>query len=155
VLTHVEPSAVPNSGRLIKKVDFERLAARGFATQQLATRETGSDHVRIYLAKVYPDAAGPALHFHEFDQLYFVLDGQMDVQIGLTTTQARKDCLVLLPAGVVHTNKNCGDTPEYHLALNASEPPPGAQLDYKIDIRYEPGKRYFADELTESSKDGR
>lgn len=107
-----------------------------FASQHLARRDTGSQHARIYAAKVGPGAGGPPLHFHEFDQFYYVFGGELTVQVGHEKAVARAGDLVMLPRGCVHTNLNEGDDYEYHLAILVPELPAGEQFDYKVKIEY-------------------
>ncbi len=57
----------------------------GMSVSYLANRESGSVHASVYLAEMAPGAQGPPLHTHEFDQLYFVIEGALEVQIGFDT----------------------------------------------------------------------
>lgn len=135
---------VPNAAALITPVTEDGYTmGRLFASQHLARRETGSEHARIYAAKVGPGAGGPALHFHDFDQFYFVLGGELTVQIGHEKAVAHPGDLVMLPKGVVHTNLNEGAGDEYHLAILVPEPLAGEQFDYKVSIAYSDEKPFI------------
>lgn len=112
------------------------LRGRLFSFQPIASRETGSNYARIYAAKVAPGTGGPALHFHDFDQLYYVFGGELTIQVGHEKQIARRGDLVMLPRGCVHTNLNEGDVDEYHLAILIPEPVAGDQFDYKIEVHY-------------------
>ena len=128
---------IPDAAKLIMPLTEEgyTMGIR-FASQHLSRRDTGSEHARIYAAKVGPGAGGPPLHFHEFDQFYYVFGGELTIQVGFEKEVARTGDLVMLPKGVVHTNLNEGDTDEYHLAILIPEPPEGAQFDYKVNIEH-------------------
>ena len=53
-----------------------------------------------------PGAQGPPLHTHEFDQFYFVIEGALEVQIGLDMQVVGPNTLVVLPAGVPHKQRD-------------------------------------------------
>ncbi|EUB98172.1 Cupin 2 conserved barrel domain protein [Rhizobium sp. CF080] len=128
---------VPDSAALIRRLTPEGYTmGRLFASQHLAHRAMGSQHVRIYAAKVAPQTGGPALHFHDFDQFYYVFGGELTIQVGHERAVAGKGDLVMLPKGCVHTNLNEGDEDEYHLAILVPEPEAGEQFDYKVQIEY-------------------
>jgi mannose-6-phosphate isomerase-like protein (cupin superfamily) len=95
----------------------------GFATTYLVNRESGSLHASVYLAELAPGASGPPLHVHDFDQLYFVIEGTLEVQIGLAEHVVGANTLVVLPAGVPHKQRNASDTAvERHLTILVPEP---------------------------------
>ncbi|MFT3752505.1 MAG: cupin domain-containing protein [Paludibacter sp.] len=137
-----EPPVVANAAALFTRVNFSQWNDRPFAIQHLAMRERGSQHIRIYCARVRPGAGVPTLHFHQFDQLYFILDGEFGIDIGLTKMTAGKHSLVVLPAGVVHANTNRSNADEIHLTLLVPEPQPGEQYDYKVEVQYENGPAF-------------
>lgn len=116
---------------------------RLFASQHIAWRENGSEYARVYAARVSPGSGGPALHFHDFDQLYYVFGGELTVQVGHKKMIARAGDLVMLPAGLVHTNLNEGSEDEYHLAILIPEPEVGQQFDYKVNIEYSDEKPFI------------
>ncbi|SLN22726.1 Cupin domain protein [Aquimixticola soesokkakensis] len=132
-----EVPEVPDAAALITPITPDGYTmGRLFASQHLARRETGSEHARIYAAQVPVGAGGPALHFHDFDQFYYVYGGELTIQVGHERAVARTGDLVMLPKGCVHTNLNLGTTPEYHLAILIPEPASGTQFDYKVQIDY-------------------
>ncbi|MCB1419377.1 MAG: cupin domain-containing protein [Notoacmeibacter sp.] len=116
---------------------------RLFASAHLARRETASQHVRVYAARVPPKGPALPLHFHDFDQFYYVFGGELTIQIGHERAVARPGDLVMLPKGCVHTNMNEGLTDEYHLAILVPEPQAGEQFDYKVEIHYSNEKPFI------------
>jgi len=57
-------------------------------------------------------------HTHPFEQVFFILQGTMDIEIlGRHRTLAPGD-LVAFPAGVEHRNWNASDGPTVHLAID-------------------------------------
>lgn len=136
ILTPAELRAVPNAASLVRKVspDGYRTSSPGFTLQQLAQRSTGSPNVRMYVAELAPVSGGPRMHFHDFDQFYFVLDGSLEIQIGNKKMTAGPKSLVVLPAGTLHANFNPGPGIERHIALLVPEPSEGERLDYGVEI---------------------
>jgi mannose-6-phosphate isomerase-like protein (cupin superfamily) len=136
IVRPAEARTIPNAKDLIRKVkpDGYRTVWPGFILQQLAQRSTGSQCARLYVAEFGPSSGGPKLHFHDFDQFYFILEGSMEVQIGNRKMTAGPNTLVVLPAGTLHTNFNPGPGVEKHIALLVPEPPEGQKLDYRVEL---------------------
>ena len=135
--TLLRPAAarkVENAASLIRPLLAENFSGGGFAYQSLAERKTGSDHVRVNIVEVQPGSGSPDFHIHAFDQFYFILDGQMQVEIGRKTHQAPANSLIHLPAGIVHRNYNLGPEIETHVTLIVPEPCVGEIFDYAVDI---------------------
>jgi mannose-6-phosphate isomerase-like protein (cupin superfamily) len=85
-----------------------------------------------------PGAEGPPLHTHEFDQFYFVIEGALEVQIGLETHTVGLNNLVVLPAGVPHKQRNASDSDvERHLTILAPEPPLPHSAEHPWDVAVE------------------
>jgi mannose-6-phosphate isomerase-like protein (cupin superfamily) len=132
--TPATTDATPQANAGLRRLDQSAFTGRPFDTQQLADRSTGSEQVRIYYARVQSGAGGPAMHIHDFDQLYWVLSGTMHLEIALKTYTAGPDTLVVLPAGVPHRNWNEGPHVESHLAILAPAPYPGERLDQPVSF---------------------
>lgn len=130
------PRTVPNAASLIRRVDRAAFSGDKFSVQFLASRETKSKNVAINLAQVQPDSGGPSFHIHSFDQFYYVLDGTMSVDVGLNKYQAGPHTLVVLPAGVVHQNRNSGAGVETHITILAPHPTDGMPLDTPVEIQH-------------------
>ena len=118
----------------VVRVDRARFEGGGFAHQSLVDRSSGSRAVRINMIEVAPGAGSPDFHIHAFDQLYLILQGRMQVEIGVTRMSAGPMTLVYLPAGVVHRNYNVGPGLERHISLLVPEPAAGAVFDYAVEI---------------------
>ena len=114
----------PYAVRRLADAEVEEPIA-GFRMQRLLRRADASDHMSLYIGSVQPGAGGPGTHIHAFDQFYFVLDGEMTVEVGLDRFTAGPHTLVVLPAGVPHRQFNEGGETERHITLLAPEPLPG------------------------------
>jgi quercetin dioxygenase-like cupin family protein len=62
-----------------------------------------------------PGFGGPPLHHHNFDETFYVIEGELAFQLGdeLFTRKAGK--LAFAPRGVAHTYANLSDAPTRHL----------------------------------------
>ena len=131
------PRTIANAASLIRKVDRQAFSKDKFAVQFLASRATNSRHVAINVAEVQPNAGGPSFHIHSFDQCYYVLDGSMSVDVGLNRYEVASHSLVVLPAGVVHQNRNSGTDVERHVTILAPHPADGERLDTPVTIQHQ------------------
>lgn len=94
----------------------------GFAVQWLANPSTGSEHGIIYVGRAEQGGGFTRTHLHKFDQIYFVLEGAMQVELGLESYEAGPNTAVIIPAGVPHSNRNEGPDVEVHLTFNVPAP---------------------------------
>jgi quercetin dioxygenase-like cupin family protein len=139
-LFHPHPERVGTADQpgVVRALDTAAFAEsanlKGFATQRLATRSNGSGHVQLYVAEVQPGASGPDWHIHRFEQLYFILAGELTVDVADQHVVAGAGSLVYLPAGVPHRNTNAGAVAERHIALLIPEPGPGEPFDLGVQF---------------------
>ncbi|QEL27018.1 cupin domain-containing protein (plasmid) [Bosea sp. F3-2] len=106
---------------------------RAFETQTLIDRKRGSERLKVFLAAVQP-GSGMGLHIHPFDQFYYMLDGELDLQIGLETGIAAAGQLALFPAGIVHRNRNASSAPALQITINAPEASAGAPSVFDVTL---------------------
>jgi quercetin dioxygenase-like cupin family protein len=94
-----------------------------------AHRTTGSDK-RILLraeqtdgatsvieSTMPPRAPGPPLHKHDFQEAFYVLEGELTIQVGDELHVARQGELAIAPRGVPHTLANQADAPARFLII--------------------------------------
>lgn len=121
--------------RIVRVADVEQEEPiEGFKLQRLLGREQASQYMTINLLEVAPGNGGPPMHVHDFDQMFYILDGEMTVEAALHTFTAVPGDLVVLPAGVPHTQYNAGDTTERHIALLSPSPTPGEPWDRGVTL---------------------
>ncbi len=116
---------------------FKSFGTAGFSLQEMSSRAMGAKHMMVNLARVEPAGGGPRNHIHAFDQLYFMLEGRMQVKVGMSEFVAEKHDLVFIPAGTVHTNFNPGPGVERHLMILSPEPmqPSDKSVwDFAVDV---------------------
>lgn len=85
----------------------------GFEAAFLAQIES----VTALASLVAPGCCGPGLHFHTSDQIFFVLEGTAQIQLGDEVRSVAAGSLVFVPAGVAHCSWNDSAEPERHLEL--------------------------------------
>jgi mannose-6-phosphate isomerase-like protein (cupin superfamily) len=132
------PAPADLAARHVRPLDPSKFAPGRFSTVTMADRTSGSEHCRINIARVPPDTGGPQLHVHTFDQFYFVISGTMRLRIGLEQYAAGPNSLVVLPAGMPHSNWNDGPEVEEHIAVLVPENSPGTPVS--IPVKLDPGQ---------------
>jgi quercetin dioxygenase-like cupin family protein len=101
------------------------------------------DVVGIVALSVPPGWEGPPLHHHDFDEAFYVLDGELTFQLGETLRAAGAGELVFAPRGTIHTLANLAEgqaryllvcTPgqftRYFAQLSATGSPDTADMRY-------------------------
>jgi quercetin dioxygenase-like cupin family protein len=61
--------------------------------------------------------AGPPLHRHDFDEAFYVLEGELTFQLGDELSTAGPGSLTWAPRGSVHTFANLADAPARYLLI--------------------------------------
>jgi quercetin dioxygenase-like cupin family protein len=72
----------------------------------LLDTDQSNDVVGIVELSVPPGWDGPPLHHHDFDEAFYVLDGELVFQLGETPRAAGPGELVFAPRGTIHTLAN-------------------------------------------------
>jgi mannose-6-phosphate isomerase-like protein (cupin superfamily) len=67
---------------------------------------------------VAPGTAQPPLHFHDFDEAFYVLEGELTFQLGERRELRRAGELVFAPRAVHHTFANLGEVPARTLIIS-------------------------------------
>jgi quercetin dioxygenase-like cupin family protein len=116
-------TAHPNLSR-VDFAAFEALAADQRHSQKLLSRATGGDAVAVSLIRTPAGKGSPeGLHTHEFEQIFYVLSGEMNVEIDGEVFRAPAGSLIRFPEGVPHRNWNDeGAVDTLHLAINVPAP---------------------------------
>ena len=94
-------------------------------SQWLLDQDSGAQHCSINYIKTPAGGGSPAgMHTHAVDQIFYILEGTMSLEIEDRTYQAGPGTLVFFPKGVPHRNWNGGSEPTVHLAFNVPMPDP-------------------------------
>lgn len=136
-----KPEDVPERRRTTKKGYVHRVVQDrfkeplpGFKILPLADPSSGSDNAMVMYAEVEPNKGGPGTHVHEFDQFYFVLEGELTIEVALQKHIVQPNSLVVLPAGVPHRQYNAGTITEKHVTINTPPPELGRCWDYGVNF---------------------
>jgi quercetin dioxygenase-like cupin family protein len=70
---------------------------------------------------------GPPLHRRDFDEAFYLLEGELSFQLGDDLLAAGAGALVFAPRGAAHTLANLGDAPARYLLLRT---PAGFERDF-------------------------
>lgn len=101
----------------------------GFRRASYVDRAMGSVHMGAGIC--YLDSQGfIEPHLHSFEESFYVLDGNINLQIGEQTHQLRPGNFGLISTGVLHNWRNDSDQPTRWLEMQAPQPRP---LDYGRD----------------------
>jgi quercetin dioxygenase-like cupin family protein len=87
----------------------------GFATEILLRAEQSGGEVSAMVNAVPDRWAGPPLHRHDFDEAFYVLEGELTFRLGDELTTARAGEFVFAPRGSVHTLANRSERPARYL----------------------------------------
>jgi quercetin dioxygenase-like cupin family protein len=74
--------------------------------------------VSIVEVRLPPRWDGPPLHHHDFDEAFYVLDGELTFLVGDELHTARPGTATFAPRGVHHTLANCADAPARYLLVS-------------------------------------
>lgn len=120
----------------IRPVDEEGLAHTGPAerwTQILHDRSQGAVGCEVRLIRTPGGGGSPAgLHVHNFEQVFYLLEGEMNIEVDGIESVVRARSAIVFPQGVPHRNWNAGAAPTLHLAINAPAPDPDEPISHPV-----------------------
>jgi quercetin dioxygenase-like cupin family protein len=82
----------------------------------LRSEETGG-HVSVIEIVVPPHSAGPPLHTHDFDEAFYLLEGELIFQLEEALVTKGAGELVFAPRNVAHALANHSDAPARYLLI--------------------------------------
>jgi mannose-6-phosphate isomerase-like protein (cupin superfamily) len=83
----------------------------------LVRSEQSNGRVGIIESVMPPGATGPPLHKHDFDEAFFVLEGELTFHLGGELVSVGAGELAFAPSGEPHTFTNRGATPARFLIV--------------------------------------
>lgn len=101
----------------------------GYRAQFLSALESAL----MIASHIEEGGCGPGLHYHRSDQLYYLLTGSMNVQLGHQVHQIEAGTFVFIPAGLAHRNWNDGPGSETHFEMIIPAPAPMTQIALMVD----------------------
>lgn len=110
----------------IRPVNHDSLANVGPAerwTQMLHDRSQGAVGCEVRLIRTPGGGGSPdGLHVHAFEQVFYLLEGEMSIEVNGVKSVVQAPSAIVFPQGVPHRNWNGGSLPTLHLAINAPAP---------------------------------
>ncbi len=101
--------------------------------QKLFSRATGAANAAVSWIQTPAGEGSPdGLHFHDFDQIFYVLSGEMHVEQDGVVTVVGPGGLVVFPKGCAHRNWNDGVVPTRHLSITAPAPDPSLPFSHEL-----------------------
>ena len=91
--------------------------ASGFTTAVLLRSEQSGGAISAIENTLPAGWEGPPLHHHDFDEAFYVLEGELTFQLGDARTTVGPGGLAFAPRGVVHTLANFAGAPARYLLL--------------------------------------
>lgn len=108
---------------------FEPTGFPGYTMQMLAHPESAT----FINSRVAAGGHAADRHVHDADQIYFVIDGEMQVELGESRHRAGAGRLVYIPAGLPHRNWNEGPRTEFHFEIIVPSYRPGCPMLALVD----------------------
>ena len=113
----------------VEAADARSVAVAGGAYTVLLTgAQTGGRYSLIDM--LVPPGGGPPLHRHDFEEMFAVLDGEIELTFRGETHRAGTGAVVNIPANAPHRFRNTSDRPAHLLCLCT---PPG-QEDFFLAV---------------------
>ena len=93
------------------------MSAPKIRTKVLLRSEESGGRVSVIDNVVPARAKGPFLHRHDFDEAFYMLEGELTFQVEDELVTARAGELAFAPGGVAHTFTNRSDEPARYLLV--------------------------------------
>jgi mannose-6-phosphate isomerase-like protein (cupin superfamily) len=120
--------------KYIRTVDIDAFKPDEFHSQIIGRPEDGVESAVCILTRVPPGKGTTlGLHTHPADQIYYILKGEMNVQLGEEKKRAKPGQMVVIPQGLPHWNWNEGSQDELHFEFIVPAPPEGVPLANKAE----------------------
>ena len=120
----------------LRTVDGAARLARGldrrYEQNLIDATNGGMDTMVRYVATPPGEGSPSGLHVHDFDQLFYIVAGVMNIEIDGDEFVAEPGNLVVFRQGIPHRNWNAGDIETIHLAINTPMPDPDKPLSRSV-----------------------
>lgn len=107
-------------------IDLETLKRSAIASYLFEGADHGGVGLSFFLVD-QPPGGGPSLHVHEYDEVFFIQDGEATFNVGAETLVAHANQVVIAPGGQPHKFSNSGSD---RLRLISLQPSPRAITEW-------------------------
>ncbi|MFC4055474.1 cupin domain-containing protein [Actinomadura syzygii] len=108
----------------VRPAEIPELAEGQRFSTVLIGADSGGAQSEVRLIVTPPGGGSPrGLHTHRWEQLFYVLDGVMAIEVDGQRHDVGPGNLIVFPAEMPHRNWNETDANTVHLAINAPMPP--------------------------------
>lgn len=90
---------------------------RSFVPRVLLRSAETANQVAVIESTVPAHWEGPPLHHHDFDETFYVLDGELTFQLGEELFRRDRGGVVFAPRGAHHAFANLNDAPASYLLI--------------------------------------
>lgn len=84
-------------------------------SSEVTFKAVGADthgHLGLFENLVHPGGTAPGVHIHRhMEEMFYVLEGEVEILVGNQTLQGQPGAFVLVPRGTPHAFANRGTTP--------------------------------------------
>ncbi|MFZ2990703.1 cupin domain-containing protein [Ideonella sp.] len=101
-------------------------------------RATDTDSRFSMMEVMLPLGAGPPPHHHDWDEAYYIADGEVLFQLGSQAHRVAAGDFVYAPAGTVHAFQGLAETPSRVLILDAPAHAAGFFIEVDREVRQMP-----------------
>jgi mannose-6-phosphate isomerase-like protein (cupin superfamily) len=115
--------------RVTDEKAFEETGFPEYTVQMLAHPESAT----FINSRVGSGGHAADLHVHHADQIYYVIDGEMQLELGTERFSVAAESLVFIPAGLPHRNWNEGPHSEFHFEMIVPTARPGVSMLRLVD----------------------
>jgi mannose-6-phosphate isomerase-like protein (cupin superfamily) len=93
------------------------MTTASFGPSVLLRGEHSGGEISLIESQVSAEFAGPPLHRHDFDEMFYVLEGELTFQLRDELLTAGPGEVAFAPRGVPHTFANLSGAPARHLLV--------------------------------------
>jgi quercetin dioxygenase-like cupin family protein len=122
----------PSRMQYVRPFDDEKAVDTGFPGYRAQILSHFESAVML-ASHIEEGGCGPGLHYHRSDQLYYLIEGSMNVQLGAEVHHIDAPTFVFIPAGLAHRNWNDGPGAETHFEMIIPAPAPMAPIAIMVD----------------------
>lgn len=103
---------------IVKQGEGETLRVLGAQVRFLCSADT-TDRAWSLMEVVLPKDAGPSLHYHPWDEAYYVVDGVVRFSVGEREELAKAGDFIYAPGGTRHAFRGDSESPARVLIFDA------------------------------------